>query len=230
MAMSNKKKNVVKKTDNTTRNIAVGMILFVVLIGAGFSVLSNKTNSKVSIPSTVSAADGYGIVLNKDAKVKVDLWEDFQCPNCRNFEAVSGGYLNDLARAGKIRVTYHPMTFIGPESILAAAAAACTVDSGKFLQMHMALYESQPAKENSGTWTNAALKVIATTAGDTSSATQACIDSGKYVNWTKNVEADAATKNVNSTPTMFINGKQLDQTHYLNLAALKADFAALGVK
>jgi len=50
------------------------------------------------------------------------------------------------------------------------------------------------------------------------------------VNWTKNIEADAATKNVNSTPTMFINGKQLDQAHYLNLEALKADFAALGVK
>jgi protein-disulfide isomerase len=122
------------------------------------------------------------------------------------------------------------MTFIGPESILAAAAVACAVDSGKFLEMHMALYESQPAKENSGTWTNAALKVIAAAAGDSSSATQSCIDSGKYVNWTKNVEADAAKKNVNSTPTMFINGKQLDQTHYLNLDALKADFAALGVK
>jgi protein-disulfide isomerase len=65
---------------------------------------------------------------------------------------------------------------------------------------------------------------------DTSSATASCIDSGKYVNWTKNVEADAAKKNVNSTPTMFINGKQLDQTHYLNLDAIKADFAALGVK
>jgi protein-disulfide isomerase len=159
------KKSALKKTDNTTRNIAIGMILFVVLIGVGFSLLSNKTNSKVSIPSTVSAADGYGIVLNKDAKVKVDLWEDFQCPNCRNFEAVAGGYINDLARAGKIRVTFHPMTFIGPESILAAAAAACAVDSGKFLEMHMALYENQPAKENSGTWTNAALKKIATSVG-----------------------------------------------------------------
>lgn len=227
--MSNKK-SALKKTDNTTRNIAIGMILFVVLIGVGFSLLSNKTNSKVSIPSTVSAADGYGIVLNKDAKVKVDLWEDFQCPNCRNFEAVAGGYINDLARAGKIRVTFHPMTFIGPESILAAAAAACAVDSGKFLEMHMALYENQPAKENSGAWTNAALKKIATSVGDTSSATASCIDSGKYVNWTKNVEADAAKKNVNSTPTMFINGKPLDQTHYLNLDAIKADFAALGVK
>ena len=227
--MSNKKKPM-KKADNTNRNIAIGMILFVVLVGVVFSVVSNKSNSSVAIPSSVSAADGYGIVINKDAKVRVDLWEDFQCPNCRNFEGVAGSYITDLVRAGKIKAVFHPMTFIGPESILAAAAAACTVDDGKFLDAHNALYNNQPAHENSGAWTNSALKKILNAAGDSSSSLGSCIDSGKYVNWTKNVEADAAKQNVNATPTMFINGKQLDQTHYLNLDALKADFAAVGVK
>ncbi|MEI6763308.1 MAG: thioredoxin domain-containing protein [Actinomycetes bacterium] len=227
--MSDKKK-ASKAKDTTNRNIAIGMVIFVVLVGVIFSVLSNKTNSKVSIPATVSATDGYGIVFNKDAKVKVDIWEDFQCPHCKDFESVAGDYINGLVRAGKIRAVYHPMTFIGPESVLAAAAAACTADSGKFLNMHAALYNNQAATENSGAWTNATLKLLAITAGDTSKATGSCIDSGKYTNWTNNVEADAAKKNVNSTPTMFINGKQLNQAHYLDLAALKADFAAAGVK
>ena len=122
------------------------------------------------------------------------------------------------------------MTFIGPESILAAAAAACAADDGKFLDMHAALYNNQPAHENSGAWTNSVLKLLAIGAGDTSKSVSTCIDSGKYINWTKNVEADAAKQNVNATPTMFINGKQLIQSHYLDLAALKADFAAVGVK
>jgi protein-disulfide isomerase len=227
--MSDKKKPL-KKADTTNRNIAIGMILFVVLVGVIFSVLSNRTNSTVAVPSSVSAADGYGIVINKDAKVQVDLWEDFQCPNCRNFEGVAGNFINDLVRAGKIKAIYHPMSFIGPESILAAAAAACTSDNGKFLDMHAALYNNQPTRENSGAWTNSVLKLLAVSAGDTSKSVASCIDSGKYVNWTKNVEADAAKKNVNATPTVFINGKQLIQSHYLDLAALKADFAALGVK
>lgn len=230
MSDKNNKKKPLKKADTTNRNIAIVMILFVVLVGVIFSVVSNKSNSHVAIPSTVSASDGYGVVLNKDAKVRVDLWEDFQCPNCRNFEAVSGNYISDLVRAGKIKAVYHPMTFIGPESILAAAAAGCTIDSGKFLDMHAALYNNQPAHENSGAWTNATLKLLAITAGDGSKTTQSCIDSGKYVNWTKNVEADAAKQNVNATPTLFINGKQLNQAHYLDLNALKADFAAVGVK
>jgi len=227
--MSDKKKPL-KKADTTNRNIAIGMILFVVLVGVIFSVVSNRSNSHVAIPSSVSAADGYGVVVNKDAKVRVDLWEDFQCPNCRNFEGVAGNYITDLVRAGKIKAVYHPMTFIGPESILAAAAAACAADDGKFLDMHAALYNNQPAHENSGAWTNSVLKLLAIGAGDTSKSVSTCIDSGKYINWTKNVEADAAKQNVNATPTMFINGKQLIQSHYLDLVALKADFAAVGVK
>jgi len=224
------KKKINKAKDTTNRNIAIGMVIFVVLVGVLFSFLSNKTNSKVSIPASVSATNGYGVVLNKDAKVQVDLWEDFQCPHCKEFEIVSGNYVNDLVRAGKIKIVYHPMTFIGPESILAAAAAACTADTGKFLDMHTALFNNQPANENSGAWTNTSLKLLAISAGDTSKKTASCIDSGKYTNWTNNVEADAAKKNVNSTPTMFINGKQLNQAHYLDLTALKADFAAVGVK
>jgi hypothetical protein len=72
--MSEKKKPL-KKADTTNRNIAIGMILFVVLVGVIFSVVSNRSNSHVAIPSSVSAADGYGVVINKDAKVQVDLWE-----------------------------------------------------------------------------------------------------------------------------------------------------------
>ena len=228
--VSEKKNSVKKAKESTTRNLAIGMVLFVVAVGVIFSVLSNKTNSHVAIPSSVSATDGYGIVFNKDAKTRIDIWEDFQCPHCREFEDIAGNYLNGLIRAGKIKAVFHPMTFIGPESILAASAAACTADNGKFLDMHTALYNNQPGSENSGTWTNATLKLLAITAGDTSKRTQSCIDAGKYTKWTNNVEADAAKKNVNSTPTMFINGVQLNQAHYLDLAALKKDLAADGVK
>ncbi len=219
-----------KKKDNATRYIAIGMVLFVLAVGTVFSLVSSKASSKVSIPASVSKADGYGIVLNPTAKVKVDFWEDFQCPNCRNFEAVAGSYLNGLITAGKIKAVFHPMTFIGPESILAANAAACTADAGKFLQMHELLYANQPSPENSGKWTNLVLSILAGSAGAKTDSVTKCITDGKYVNWTKSVEADAAKQNVNSTPTVFINGKQLDQTHYLNIAALKKDFAAVGVK
>ena len=70
--------------DNTTRNLVIGMVAFVVAIGAIFSVVSNRENTSAALPSSVSKADGYGIVFNGDLTgvPVIDIWEDFQCPVC----------------------------------------------------------------------------------------------------------------------------------------------------
>ncbi len=50
------------------------------------------------------------------------------------------------------------------------------------------------------------------------------------LNWTKNVEDYAGKANINSTPTVLINGKPIAQNTYLNATAFQAAFAAAGVK
>ena len=80
--------------DKTTRNIVIGMVLLVVLAGVGASLFSSHSVSSAAKPVAASKADGYGIMFNPSAPVRVDFWEDFQCPNCRNFEAVNNAYIN----------------------------------------------------------------------------------------------------------------------------------------
>ena len=206
------------------------MVLFVALVGVGFAVINNHANKTAPIPAAVSKADGYGIVVNPQAKVRLDMWEDFQCPHCQEFEGVAGAYIDDLVKAGKVKAIYHPMSFIGPESVLAAAASACTSDQGRFVQMHRLLYANQPTQENSGAWTNDALMKLAAGAGADKKTVNACITSGKYAQWAQKIEDDAGKKNISSTPTVFINGKELNRAHYLDLAAFQADLAAAGVK
>ena len=54
---------------------------------------------------------------------------------------------------------------------------------------------------------------------------------GDYVLWTKNIEGDAAGKNINSTPTVFVNGKELDRkTQYMDAVAFKKALSDAGVK
>jgi protein-disulfide isomerase len=219
-----------KEGDKTTRNIAIGMVVFVLATAGIFAFMNSQASKKLTIPSSVSKADGYAIVVNPTAPVRVDFWEDFQCPNCGKFEAVSNAYFDDLVKAKKIKAVYHPMSFLGPESVLAAQAAACTADEGKFVQMHTMLYANQPSSENSGAWTNDVLIKLATAAGANKSTVSKCITSGKYVNWAQKVEDDASKKGVTSTPTVYVNGKELNRAHYLDLAALKKDLAAAGVK
>lgn len=218
------------KGDKTTRNLVVGMILLVVVAGAGAALASNHAVKSASKPSAVEASDGDGIGFNPNAPVKVDFYEDFQCPHCRDFEAVNNGYITKVITDGKIHAVFHPMSFIGNESVVMAAASACASDQGKFLQMRAALFANQAANENSGIWSNAKLIVLGHSLGIASTKYDECINNGQYLNWTKNVEDYAGKANINSTPTVLINGKPIAQNTYLNATAFQAAFAAAGVK
>jgi protein-disulfide isomerase len=124
--------------DNVTRNLVIGMVALVVAVGAIFTVVSNKSNESAALPSSVSTADGYGITFNADltGKPVIDIWEDFQCPICQRFEALNGKYIEELITSKSAKVIYHPLSFIGSESVAMANAAACAADEDKFLGMH----------------------------------------------------------------------------------------------
>lgn len=198
--------------DKITRYIVIGMVVFVVAVGVVFSFVGNKSSTGASIPSSVSKSDGYGIVFNGDLKGKpvVDLWEDFQCPVCARFEASDGAYIRQLIESKKAKVVFHILSFIGPESILAANAAACSADEGKFLQFHSYLYAHQ-GKENTGTWTSTALINAGAATGLTSSKFKSCVNAGTYGGWVNNVANDGASKNINQTPTALVNGKEINR-------------------
>jgi protein-disulfide isomerase len=169
-----------KPGDKVTRNLVIGMIAFVLIAGFGAAFAKNNSNSHVALPSSVSKANGYGITFNPTAKVKVDMYEDFRCPNCRNFEAVNNSYIDKLVRAGKIQAVYHPMHFLASDSLLTAAAAACAADQGKYLDFHTALYVNQPSTkqsaENLPYWTNAQLILLGNSIGITAKTFDSCIN------------------------------------------------------
>ena len=223
-----------KQGDKFTRNLVIGMVAFVLVAGLGAAFAKSNSNSHVALPSAVSKANGYGITFNPTAKVKIDMYEDFRCPNCRNFEAVNNSYIDGLVRAGKIQAVYHPMHFLASDSRLTAAAAACAADQSKYLEFHTALYVNQPSAqqmaENSPYWTNPQLILLGNSIGITAKSFDACINGGKYLNWTNNINDDAQKKNINSTPTVIVNGKTLPLATDYSAKAFKKVLTDLGVK
>ena len=217
--------------DKGTRNLVIVMISFIVVVGVIFSLISSRSNSTAAIPATVSETDGYGIVLNPESTPKIDVYVDYQCPACRVFEIINGGYLNEVIAQKKAKVVFHPMTFIGPESVLAANSAACAADENKFVDMNLALFQNQSESENSGKWSSEYLVELGKSIGITSDTFETCVNDGKYIKWTSNVAAASAKADVNGTPTIFVNGKQLDRnTEYGDQAKFRAALAAGGVK
>ena len=196
--------------DPITRWLVIGMVALVVVVGAGITIFNNTSKKAAVIPSAASEKDGYGIVFNGDLTPVIDVWEDFQCPSCKVFEATNGAALKALAVEKKAKVVFHPLSFLGPESVFAANGAACAADEGKFLEYHAFMYANQPA-ENSGAWSNEGIIATAAAAGITGAEFEACVKTGKYSDWVGNVGSEGSKQNVNSTPTVFINGKEIDR-------------------
>ena len=224
--MSKAKKNSVKSQggDPFTRWLVIGMVTLVVVVGAVFSLTSEKSAKNAAftaldsfqsvgdIQGAVDSTAGDGIVFNAGLPTKVDVFEDFQCPICKLFEAPIGGYLTSLITEKKAQVTYHPLSFLGngskdDESIAASNAAYCAVDEGKFLDFHKALYDVQSEVENSGFLNSENLITIGKKIGITSQTFSDCV-----TNRSKLVNVVAATASmerygVKGTPTALINGK-----------------------
>ncbi len=210
--------------DNFTRNLVIAVVVGVLLIMLVPTLLSKQTDSSASIPASVSADRDYGIVFNDELTgvPVIDIYEDFQCPVCAQFEQLNGDYIESLIADKKATVVYHTLSFLGAESVGAANAAACAADEGKFFDYHRLLYMNQKA-ENSGAWTNSVFVNVGQTAGITSQKFSSCVNNGDYLGWVTNVAAAGAKANVNATPTVFINGKEIDRNgEYFDAAKFKA--------
>jgi protein-disulfide isomerase len=215
-----KAKNPSGGKDNFTRNLVIAVIVGVALIMLVPTLLSKQTDTSAVIPSSVSVEDGYGMVFNKELTDVpfIEIYEDFQCPACARFESISGEYIEELITTKKAKVAFHMLSFLGGESQIAANAAACSADEGKFLQLHKTLYANQPS-ENSGAWTSSYFSTLGLGLGISSPEYDKCISSNKYKGWVNNVADEGSKRNINSTPTILINGKEIDrETAYSSLA------------
>jgi protein-disulfide isomerase len=215
-----KAKNPSGGKDNFTRNLVIAVVVGVALIMLVPTLLSKQTDTTAAIPASVSAEDGYGIVFNKELTDApfIEIYEDFQCPACARFESISGEYLEELITTKKAKVAFHTLSFLGGESQIAANAAACSADEGKFLQLHKTLFANQPS-ENSGAWTSSYFSTLGLGLGISSPEYDKCVSGNKYLGWVKNVAEEGAKRNINSTPTVLINGKEIDRNKaYASLA------------
>ncbi len=173
----------------------------------------------LSVPKQTTLAN-LGFNYHANGATKIDIWEDFQCANCAKFESINKDYLATLRNDPKISITYHTLAFIGLESQIAANAVACAADESKFQEFHDLLFANQPTTKNSGVWNNDAMVSTGNSIGLTTPSFKDCLATNKYLPWLKKLNESAATKKVVATPTVLINGKQINRnTDYYDAAA-----------
>lgn len=219
---------------------AVVVLVAVVVIGGVFYQHSRTTpvsaGSGAATTAPVSAANGAVRVGAAGAPVTLDVYEDFLCPICAQFDAVYGQQLAQALDQGKIAINYHLLDFLdsrsasGDYSRRAAGAALCVAEAGNgsaFPAFHTAMFATtkQP-KENSGSdLSNGQLAKVAAEAGGPAAAQQ-CISSGAQTAATTTAAQTgqatlAATGNPVATPTLLHGTTNIDINDRNWLTSLK---------
>ena len=213
------------KQKRLTRIIGAGAaVLVVVLIGVFVAVLiQNQSHTAVTSSGTPpnATAEKDAILVNPGKAAAgapvVELFFDYQCPVCKQFEAAYGAAFKALADSGEIEFRYRTMTFMSTnlnndDSVRAGIGAACSDFSGKYLAYHAQVYGNQPTTEGSGYTDELLRDTIPGTVGVTGAdltTFQACYDYQTTKAFVQGTNDAASRAGVNSTPTVRVNGKEL---------------------
>jgi protein-disulfide isomerase len=143
-----------------------------------------------------------------NAPVTVEVYADFQCPICGQFDRGTLKQIEDkYVNSGKVRIVFNHFAFIGDESTRAAEASECANAQGKFWQYADTLFNNQ-AGENQGAFNDANLEKFAQEVGLDMTQYKTCMDQHTYLGKIQTSSAAAQQRGVNSTPTLFINGQK----------------------
>ena len=200
---------------------AAAAAVLVAVAGIGFTISyqRNKPVAQIAVPTGAVGPQGTsGLQFGSaDAKVTLDLYEDFQCPICKTFEAQSNQTIKELYQSGKVKVRYHTMAFLDNASTTryssrAANVAACTADSKVFPAFHEQVFSAQP-REGSEGLSNDQLIEMARGVGAIEPGFAPCVEKGKYDDWVAAVTDASSKAGVTGTPTVLVNGKQITEAN-----------------
>ena len=205
-------------TQRPRRRISAGVVVVIILIlvlAAGVGVQWWRTNSGVSVDNanapeptmiTPPGTSGVGVTVGQpNAKATIDLYLDFRCPHCKDFEDKTGPAINELVDSGAAKVTYWPMDFVNPDaSPRLANAWACAAAAGKARS-----YSDELFKSFEKTWTTDQLLELGKELGIGNQTFDTCVRDNSQAGWVDSIQGAAQQRGVTATPTVFVNGNKL---------------------
>ena len=209
----------------------VAALVVVVVLVVTIAVLRAQDGAEPSaVPPQVD--DRGALVLgNPEAAVTVEVVEDFQCPACRAFEAAVGDLLRSYVEGDDVQVAYRGIAFLDRASSTdyssrSLNASACVMGEGDevWSRFHRSLFEQQPPEGGAGLGDDQLVR-LAGAAGADEDAVRTCVEDGTYADWVASTTTQAGDDGVQGTPTVSVNGEELQDTSALEAtvdAALQA--------
>lgn len=199
------------------------VVIVAVTVFAGMSssgTIAPGSGFTATVTSAITAEDHtFG---NKDAKVTVVEYGDFQCPACAAYESVMQQLKKEYGSEVLFVFRHFPLSQIHPNALISSQAAEAAGLQGKFWEMYDLLYQKQ------GEWSDVSTDTVVSKyfAGYAQSLG---LDVQKFstditsATVKQRVQTDVTSANaadVNHTPTFFVNLAQIKNPN--NLEEFKA--------
>ncbi|MFI9510713.1 DsbA family protein [Nocardia sp. NPDC052566] len=231
-----RKKDPLAGLNNSDRNrkiliqvlVAAVLVGLVAAIGIGIAVKKARKDAPGATPSIAASSDPAGIqgsitdngairIGKPNAKVTVRVVADLQCPACKGFESANAQVLEDAVNNGTAAVEYNVIAFLDRMSTTqystrASNASYCVAeaDPTKYAKWLASMFAQQPPEGGAGL-TDEKMVEIAKAAGYPDSV-GSCITDGKYNKYIAAKTQDALNSGIKSTPSVFVNGKQIESS------------------
>ena len=203
-------------------------ILAAILIVGAFVFFTGDNSETGGVPGDVVAGtaakaevDNDAMIGNKNAKVTIIEFSDYQCPFCRKFWTETYSQLKkDYIDTGKVNLVFRdfPLDSIHPMATPAAIAAECAREKGgdeAYFKMHDKMFEEQNILD-SGSANGAVTKTVSFTVSDLKNWAKeigydisVCLDSEKFKSEVQKDLNDGSSAGVRGTPAFFVNGQLL---------------------
>lgn len=121
--------------------------------------------------------------------------------------------VSEYIEPGTVQLVYRDYAFRGEQAVRAAEAAACAADQGAYWQYHETLFLNQTGPAS---FVDDRLKAMAAELGLDTAAFNSCLDGGEKRSEVEASVAAAREQGVDSTPTIFVNGTEVEAWHDFN--------------
>lgn len=184
-------------------------IVIVVVGGALFFSKSDESSSDTKPADVAAVSESDHTKGNEKAKITLIEYGDFQCPYCGavhpTIKEVVPEYEDDVLFVFR----HFPITSIHPNALVAHKAAEAAGKQDKFWEMHDKIYETQQAWSSS----SKPFEVFEGYAKELKldmDKFQSDFDATSTLDTINKVKSAGSRAGVESTPTMFLNGKKID--------------------
>lgn len=148
--------------------------------------------------------NGSPIMGNPSATITIVEWGDYQCTFCYKFHQNTLNTIKqDFIETGKVKLVFKDFPLNGPDSVLAAEAAYCAQDQGKYWQYHDELYKNWGG-ERTGWVTRDSLDKFATTVSLDLEKFDKCLDEHRYLERVNQMYEFGREIGIDATPSFLV--------------------------